>query len=166
MPPFYRQIACIATALAVITGYARADAAVLETVSPVSLQKVLGSGVSIGELVGDTILEGEIDGIFYSVFFYSCDGGPFDGAAKPTSECLSFEYRAYFEDFPDDGETIAAFNAAHHFGALWRDQLADDALALHLPVIVEGGVAEGNIRATLRWWRETLRAFTLFMENR
>ena len=66
----------------------------------------------------------------------------------------------------DDGETLAAFNASHHFGALWRDPLADEALALHMPVIVEGGVTEANIKATFRWWRETIRAFDRFMENR
>lgn len=166
MTRFYRLIVAAATALGIVSGHAAAETPVFETISPVQLQKTLGPMLALGEQGGDVVLEGEMDGVFFSVFFYNCDGGAFDGFAKPASECLSFEYRAYFSDYPDDGETLAAFNAAHHFGALWRDPLADEALALHMPVIVEGGVTEANIKATFRWWRETIRAFDTFMETR
>ena len=57
-----------------------------------------------------------------------------------------------------------AFNASHHYGALWRDDVGD--LALQLNVIVEGGVTTDNIRATFAWWREVLRSFDEFMEER
>ncbi|MEL7466693.1 MAG: YbjN domain-containing protein [Pseudomonadota bacterium] len=166
MSRFYRLFAAAATALAMSATLTTAETAVFSAISPVELQKTLGPALSIGDQGGDTVLEGEVDDVFFSIFFYNCDGGAFDGLAKPASACLSFEYRAYFDGYPDDGETLAAFNAAHHFGALWRDPLAEEALALHMPVIVEGGVTEANIKATFRWWRETIRAFDTFMETR
>ena len=171
MRSLYPFIAATALSLSVAGARADDEARIHRSITPERLATILGAGddrmaVTASEFDGDAILDGEAEGALYSIYFYNCGDGGFTTKAKMTSECLSYEYRAYFDDYPDDGETINAFNAGHHFGALWRDPKAGEALALHLPVVVEGGVTEANIRATYRWWRETLRAFVLFMEDR
>ncbi|MEL6794879.1 MAG: hypothetical protein AAFP78_15570, partial [Pseudomonadota bacterium] len=99
MARFYRLIAATATALVLSVAQTTADTAIFATISPEQLSKALGPDLSVGDQGGDAVLEGEVDGVYFSVFFYGCDGGAFDGFAKPGSECLSFEYRAYFEDY-------------------------------------------------------------------
>ena len=171
VPRLYLFASAVALALAVATASAEEQPAIHQGISPLTLQSLLAGEdgddtLTLADFNGDAILDGRVEGRLYSIYFYDCDGGDFLGSARPDSTCLSFEYRAYFDDYPDDGETMNAFNAGHHFGALWRDQSAGDALALHLNVVVEGGVTDANIRASFRWWRETVRAFNLFMEGR
>ena len=153
--------------------YASADAAertaaeVWLTISPRALAALIVSEGGEAEVqVGaeDTILGGVVDGTPYEVYFYDCDGGAFAGPATPDSACLSFEYRAYFEGYPDDGEIVNAYNDAYQYGGLWRDGSGD--LALQLNVIVEGGVTDANLGASFAWWRAVLASFHDFMEER
>lgn len=137
------------------------------SISPVELATILGGeegSLKLDDGVEDVTLDGEIDGKFYTIYFYECDGGGFADPARADSECLGFEYRAYFENYTSDSETVNAFNAAHHYGALWRDEDGD--LGLQFNVVVEGGITADNIRVTFAWWRAVLKSFDEFMEDR
>ena len=136
------------------------------SISPNQLGRILSGEmgqveVSTGE---DTTLAGNVDGKSYDVYFYECDDGGFAAPAQPDSACLGFEYRAIFEGYPSDGDTVNLFNNDYHYGALWRDNEGD--LSLQLNVIVEGGITEANIRITFAWWRGVLQSFDDFMAER
>ena len=74
---------------------------------------------------------------------------------------IGLELRAYFPGYPNDAELVNAWNNAHHYGALWRDDGED--LALQLNVIVEGGVTEANIKANYRWWLRVMQSIDEFL---
>ncbi|MEM7268021.1 MAG: YbjN domain-containing protein [Pseudomonadota bacterium] len=153
---------CVVAALLTSSG-ALADAVL--SVSPASLQKTLAiADLALDEGAGDATLSGALEGVPFAIYFYDCDGAGFTAPAAVDSKCRGFEYRAYFEGYPSDGETVNAWNDAHHYGALWRDEAGD--LALQLNVIVEGGVTEANLRATYRWWGEVLKSFQIFVGDR
>lgn len=179
--PSYRFAKRLATSLALAASAAPASLAPVaageagapdasgayhSSISPAGLAAILAAedgAIRIRE-GADASLAGEVDGAYYAVYFYDCDGAGFAAPAAPGSACLGFEYRANYEGLPSDDELVNAFNASHHYGALWRDDVGD--LALQLNVIVEGGVTTDNIRATFAWWREVLRSFDEFMEER
>lgn len=162
--PFYRFAP--AAAIALLSAEARA-ADLLTAVSPNEIRAIIaefGGEAEVVETDVDATVEGAIDGKVYSVLFYDCDGGAFDGPARPDSDCLGYEYRAYFTDFPNDAETINRFNADNHYGEMWRDEEGD--LVLQFNLVVEGGVSEDNIRAGFGWWRNVLTSFDDHMEER
>jgi len=144
-----------------------AAAELFETISPNQMVKLIDAekGMAALDQTGDdTTVDGRVDGVSYTIFFYQCDGGEFTAPAKPDSACLSFEYRAYFSDYPNDSDTVNQWNNDYHFGSLWRDDEGD--LALQLNVIVEGGVTDANLRATFAWWRAVIESFEEFMGER
>ena len=161
MTGFVRLLA-IAAALAA----APAQAEVYTTISPNQLAAILDAErgtAKVDEGEDDTTVTGLVDGTPYTIFFYECDGGEFTAPAKPDSACLGFEYRAYFDNFPSDLETVNQWNNDYHYGSLWRDEEGD--LALQLNVIVEGGVTEENLRVVFAWWRAVIESLHDFMEN-
>ncbi len=159
-----------AAAIVLIASGAPGQAATLyESLSPkqmlVLLETEKGSAeLDEGDGDGDTTVEGRVDGINYSIYFYECDGKEFTAAAGPNSKCLGFEYRAYFSDYTNDTDTVNAWNNEYHYGSLWRDDDGD--LALQLNVIVEGGITDANIRTTFAWWRAVVESFEDFMKER
>lgn len=160
--PFIR--AAIGAAVALLAGPAFAAQTVYETISPNQLLTVLsaeGGGFTLNQSEGDATVSGAVAGKSFDIYFYDCDGGGFVAPAQPDSACLGFEFRAYFEGYPNDAEVVNAWNNAHHYGALWRDD--DEDLALQLNVIVEGGVTETNIRANYRWWRRVMQSVDTFL---
>ena len=136
---------------------------VYEVISPVQLLKVLQAedrSITLNNSAGDATISGGVSGHPFDIYFYDCDGGGFVAPARPGSACLGFEFRAYFEGYPNDAEIVNAWNNAHHYGALWRDDGED--LALQLNVIVEGGVTEANIRSNYKWWRKVMPSLKQF----
>lgn len=124
------------------------------TISPNALIEVIRDEVDhvrVDTSGGDTTLEGAIDGTDFQVYFYECDGGDMASVAEPDSDCLGYEFRAYFPDYPTEVRRVNQWNADHHYGKLWVDDDGD--LALQINVVVEGGVAEDNALANLKWFR-------------
>ena len=168
---FYRLAAAAAiiwaaTAAGPATADVR-DGQYYSSVSPNELLSILtdeGGVLEVDETQGDTTLEGRVDGKTTSVYFYDCDGAGFTAPATPNSACLGYEFRAYFEGYPKDSDTINQFNAEYHYGKLWRD--SDDDLALNFTVLVEGGVTRSHIVASYKWWRDILEDFDNFMASR
>lgn len=160
-------IAAITTTLAAgFCGPSQA-ATLYESLSPKEMLTLLEAEIGTAELDesnGDTAVEGRVDGVNYSVYFFECDGKDFTAAARPDSACLGYEYRAYFGDFPNDTDTVNAWNNKYHYGTLWRDE--DGQLAVNLNVIVEGGITDANIRITFAWWRAVIESVEDFMRDR
>jgi hypothetical protein len=107
--------------------------------------------VRVDDSGGDTTLEGKIDGHAFQVYFYRCDGGDMASVAKPDSECLGYEFRAYFPGYPTDVERVNQWNADHHYGKLWVD--SDGDLAVQMQEIVEGGIKTDNVLQVLDWFK-------------
>jgi hypothetical protein len=157
------------TAMLVIpfSGKARAEtgtALVYTSISPQELLSLLEGEkgtVALDENEGDTTIEGRVNGTDYQIYFYECDGREFADLAQPTSQCLGFEYRAYYTGFQDDTETINNWNGNNHYGTLWRDEDGD--LALQFNTVVEGGITEANIRTGFQWWLAIIQSFDEFM---
>ena len=157
----------LAAAAAVLFAAGPVQAAVYDSISPNQLERLLAGEkgtIEVDPSEEDTTLDGRVDGVNYTVFFYECDGGDMKSPAKPDSACLGFEYRAYFTDYPSDSETVNEWNDDYHYGSLWRD--SDGDLALLLNVIVEGGITDENIRVTFSWWRAVIESFEDFMKDR
>lgn len=157
----------LAAAAAALLAAGPGQAAVYNSISPNQLEQVLAGEkgtLEVDPSGEDTTLDGRVDGVSYTVFFYDCDGGGMKAPAKPDSLCLGFEYRAYFNDYPNDSETVNEWNNDFHYGSLWRD--SDGDLALQLNVIVEGGITGDNIRVTFGWWRRVIESFEGFMKDR
>ena len=163
----FRVIALILGALAGPGSLSSAAAAELyETISPNQMLALMQGEKGSAELrtvEDDTTIEGRVDSLSYTVYFYECDGGEFVAPAKPDSACTGLEYRAYFNEYPSDSDTVNAWNAEHHFGKLWRDE--DDDLALNLTVTLEGGITDGNIRISFALWRTVLESLETFMSS-
>ena len=140
---------------------------VYTSISPNELLEILDSEKGTAKLNTsgeDTTLAGRVESVNYAVFFYQCDGGDMASLAKPNSQCLGYEFRAYFTgEYTQDVEVVNAYNAAEHYGLLWLDKDGD--LALQLNVIVEGGITLENIRATFTWWRVVLGSFENYMKD-
>ena len=139
---------------------------IYEAVSPKVVLDVLGpetGALRLNQSGGDTTLAGEIDGTPFEIYFYNCDGGGFVAPAQPDSACLGLEFRAYFDGYPNDAELVNAWNNAHHYGELWRDD--DEDLALQLNVIIEGGVTGANIKANYSWWRRVMQSLDDFLQE-
>lgn len=137
---------------------------VFEAISPAELLQILhaeDSAFKLNESEGDTTISGSAGAAPFDIYFYNCDGSGFVAPARPDSACLGFEFRAYFPGYPNDAEIVNAWNNAHHYGALWRDDGED--LALQLNVIVEGGVTEANIKANYRWWLRVMQSIDDFL---
>lgn len=149
---------------ALAAGAATETATVYTAMSPVEMLEILGAekgSIEIDTTQGDTTLEGRVNGTDYQVYFYECDGGALTDPAQPNSECLGYEFRAYYQGFPDDPEMINRWNGQHHYGAMWRDEDGD--LALQLNTVVEGGITEQNVRITFQWWLAVMDSFDDFM---
>ncbi len=160
--PFRRAVTAIL--LGLLAGPANASPTVFETISPKAALAILGpeaGELNLDDSNGDTTLTGRVDGRPFDIYFYDCDGGGFVGPARPDSACLGLEFRAYFEGYPNDVEIVNAWNNAHHYGALWRDD--DEDLALQLNVIIEGGVTDANIRSNYKWWRQVMKSLDEFL---
>ena len=156
--------AAMAAGAALFVWPACAASDVFSAISPTELLAVLkaeDASLRLNVSAGDATLTGAVDGAPYDIYFYDCDGGGFVAPAQPGSACLGFEFRAYFDGYPNDAEIVNAWNNAHHYGALWRDD--DEDLALQLNVIVEGGVTDANIRSNYRWWRKVMRSVDAFL---
>ena len=157
----------LAATAALLLAAGPGQAEVFNSISPNQLERVLAGEkgtITVDPSEEDTTLDGRVDGVGYTVFFYECDDGDMKSLAKPDSACLGFEYRAYFTDYPSDSETVNEWNNDYHYGSLWRD--SDGDLALQLNVIVEGGISDGNIRITFDWWRAVIESFESFMKDR
>lgn len=144
-----------------------AEAKTYQTISPEQMMEVLngaGGTVELDSTGGDTTVEGTVDGRNYQVYFYDCDGRGLTADAYPDSQCQGIEYRAYFEGYPKDSETINLFNDEHHYGTLWRD--FEDDMALQMNVIVDGGVTDANLLAVFSKFREAMEDFEIFMKDR
>ncbi len=156
--------AMISAAIGLLAAPALAAPIVYEAISPAEVLRILGaedSAFRLNESEGDATITGVAGITPFDIYFYDCDGGGFVAPAHPDSACLGFEFRAYFPGYPNDAEIINAWNNAHHYGALWRDDGED--LALQLNVIVEGGVTEANIKANYRWWLRVMRSIDEFL---
>ena len=156
--------AVIAAAACLVAGAAAAAPVVYEAISPLQLLKILkaeDASFRLNDSEGDATLSGAVDGQSFDIYFYNCDGAGFIAPAQPDSACLGIEFRTYFEGYPNDAEIINAWNNAHHYGALWRDD--DEDLALQLNVIIEGGVTDANIIANYQWWRRVVRSLDDFL---
>lgn len=156
--------AMMSMAMGLLAAPAYATPIVYETVSPVDVLQILhaeNSTLKLNHSEGDATIAGALGSVPFDIYFYDCDGGGFVAPARPDSACLGFEFRAYFPGYPNDAEIVNAWNNAHHYGALWRDDGED--LALQLNVIVEGGVTEANIRANYRWWLRVMKSIDEFL---
>ena len=156
--------AAMSAAFCLLTGAASAAPAVHQAISPLEVLKILkaeDASFRLNDSNGDTTVTGAVDGQAFDIYFYGCDGDGFVAPARPDSACLGIEFRAYFDGYPSDAEIVNAWNNAHHYGALWRDD--DEDLALQLNVIVEGGVTSDNIIANYRWWRRVMRSLDDFL---
>ncbi len=150
--------------LGLFASSADASPKVYETISPKAMLAILESeagALKLDDSDGDTTLSGRVDGRPFEIYFYDCDGGGFITPARPDSACLGIEFRAYYEGYPNDAEIVNAWNNAHHYGALWRDD--DEDLALQLNVIIEGGVTGANIRSNYKWWRQIMKSLDDFL---
>ncbi|MGB0506846.1 MAG: YbjN domain-containing protein [Pikeienuella sp.] len=161
-----RILIAAALQLAVLsTGAIAGSGDLYRSISPNQLLNILSSErgrIDIDETESDTTLEGRVAGADYSVYFYECDGAGFTDPARPNSECLGFEYRAYFSGFGKDLATVNQWNIDYHYGSLWQD---GDDLVLQLNVVVEGGITEENIGITFLWWKAVIDSFYDFMEQ-
>lgn len=156
--------AVIAAVLSLVAGAGAAAPVVYEAISPLEVLKILkaqDASFRLNDSEGDVTLSGVAGGQPYDIYFYNCDGGGFIAPARQNSACLGLEFRTYFKGYPSDAEIINAWNNAHHYGALWRDD--DEDLALQLNVIVEGGVTEANIIANYRWWLRVMQSLDDFL---
>lgn len=156
--------AMMSVAACVLATPTLAAATVYEAISPNALLQILqteDSAFALNDSEGDATIAGAVGGASFDIYFYGCDGGDFVAPARPDSDCLGFEFRAYFPGYPNDAEIVNAWNNAHHYGALWRDDNED--LALQLNVIVEGGVTEANIKANYRWWLRVMNSIDEFL---
>lgn len=156
--------ALISAAAGLLSTPALAGPTVYEAISPAEVLSILraeDSAFKLNDSEGDATITGASGGKPFDIYFYDCDGGGFVSPARPDSNCLGFEFRAYFPGYPNDAEIVNAWNNAHHYGALWRDDGED--LALQLNVIVEGGVTEANIRANYRWWSRVMKSIDEFL---
>lgn len=156
--------AMISAVTALFAAPSMAAPVVYEAISPAEVLQILRSDDStfkLNDSGGDATIAGSVGVTPFDIYFYDCDGGGFVAPARPNSACLGFEFRAYFPGYPNDAEIVNAWNNAHHYGALWRDDGED--LALQLNVIVEGGVTEANIRANYRWWLRVMKSIDEFL---
>ena len=159
-----RRRAAMSAAACLLASAAAAAPVVYKAISPTDVLHILkaeDAGLRLNDSEGDTTVTGAVDGKPFDIYFYDCDGDGFIAPARPDSACLGFEFRAYFDGYPSDAEIVNAWNNAHHYGALWRDD--DEDLALQLNVIVEGGVTDANIIANYRWWRRVMRSLDDFL---
>lgn len=156
--------AMIAAAACLFAAPSLAAPVVYETISPTEVLQILrteNSAFKLNDSAGDATISGVAGATPFDIYFYNCDGSGFIAPARPDSACLGLEFRAYFPGYPNDAEIVNAWNNAHHYGALWRDDGED--LALQLNVIVEGGVTEANIRANYRWWLRVMQSIDEFL---
>lgn len=156
--------ALISAATGLLAAPAIAAPIVYEAISPAEVLQILRTedgAFKLNDSEGDATITGGVGAVPFDIYFYDCDGGGFVALARPDSACLGFEFRAYFPGYPNDAEIVNAWNNAHHYGALWRDD--DEDLALQLNVIVEGGVTEANIRANYRWWLRVMNSIDEFL---
>ena len=154
----------ISAAACLLAAPALAAPTVYEAISPAEVLRILqaeDASFKLNDSEGDATIAGTVGATPFDIYFYDCDGGGFVAPARPTSACLGFEFRAYFPGYPNDAEIVNAWNNAHHYGALWRDDGED--LALQLNVIVEGGVTEANIKANYRWWIRVVKSLDEFL---
>ena len=101
--------------------------------------------------VGDPMITGAIDGINYTLLFYSCN------AAAP-KQCLELQFHGEFSfNQPVTLEMINTYNTNNRFGQAFLDSAGR--VNLDMSATLEGGVTRQHIIEVIHWWQNALTKF-------
>ena len=147
--------AALATVLAAILAAPASHAG--ETIDATDPARVLAVVRGLGEAsmtrdsMGDPLIEGQLDGKEYRLYFYDC---------SENRDCKSLMFHAAWEAEDLTGEAMADWNREKRFGKAYIDE--DGRAALEMNVNLRGGVTLANLDDTLDWWRLVLAEFPDF----
>lgn len=117
----------------------------------VQIALVYGSASLIGDVHGDPIVQGEIAGVDYEIFFYGCE----DSRA-----CKSVMFRAVWTNNTAPTEDVMRWNREKRFGKAYLDRRGN--LVVEMNVNLDYGVTAENLVDTFDWWRTVLLNFVEF----
>ena len=150
------RAAALATALCAASAGVAAAEDMLDATKVDAIRDVL-SGWGSAELDkdpdGDPLVRGRIEGVAYSLVFYSC--------GVDSSGCKNVTFMAYFERGEATVDLMNAWNSSRRFGKAFIDPDGD--LALSMSVNLDGGVSRKNFDDTVDWWRAATSDFQSFM---
>jgi hypothetical protein len=147
--------AALATVLAAVlaTPAARAGATI-DATDPawvLAAARDLGDASMTRDSMGDPLIEGQLDGKDYRLYFYNC---------SENRDCRSLMFFAAWEAEDLTDAAMADWNREKRFGKAYIDE--DGRAAVEMNVNLHGGVTLANLGDTLGWWRRVLVEFSDF----
>jgi hypothetical protein len=138
-------------------GPAVADPGVPEAYNAVSGPEVAsvltdaGFATQLGkDTQGNPMIDGDIGGYKYRIFFYGCTAG---------AGCGDLQFHAVFNnDSNVTDDKINAYNRDNRFGQAYFQQ--DGSIGLDMSATVRGGISPDHLKAVIAWWKTTLTQFS------
>ncbi len=143
--------AALATVLAAPASHAGETIDATEPALVLAAARDLGDASMTRDSMGDPLIEGQLDGKEYRLYFYDC---------SENRDCKSLMFSAIWEAEELTDEMMADWNREKRFGKAYIDE--DGRAALEMNVNLRGGATLANLGDTLDWWRLILAEFSDF----
>lgn len=148
------RAAAIAAAL-ILTPAAASAQQIYESVTGDDLVEILTEVGYTAELgvdnVGEPMINGQIEGVAYTLFFYRCND-------ETPKQCLDLQFNSEFAfQKPVTLEMVNAYNTNNRFGQAYIDK--DGRTSLDMSVTVQGGLTRQAIKENIDWWKVALTSF-------
>lgn len=117
----------------------------------VEIAALYGSATLADDAHGDPLLQGEIDGVGYEIFFYGCENA---------RDCRNVMFRAVWESNDATTGDVMRWNQEKRFGKAYLDVQGN--LVIEMNVNLDFGVSAENLSDTFDWWRVVLGDFVGF----
>lgn len=110
-----------------------------------------GSAELTEDTVGDPLVNGRIEGVKYSIFFYDCTEG---------QSCRTLMFRSTWAADVSSVDRVNEWNRENRFGRAYVDE--DGEIVLEMDVNLFAGVTFDNFDDTVDWWRFAMTSFEDF----
>lgn len=143
-------IVAVMTAVQLVPAPARAELiGAGDLAKIVALARSYGSAEASTDDNGDPMIEGEVEGILYSVFFYGCTGG---------KACREIQFRASWDTGRSRSiEEMNEWNRTRRFGKAYLDDEGEP--VIEMLINLHAGVSHENLDDSFDWWRVVVVSF-------
>jgi len=132
-------------------------ATMIDATNPAAIVDMLewyGDATLKADEEGDPLIEGEIDGISYDVYFYSCKDG---------KNCQRIQFRASWDDSGKNSfKYINDWNRKKVFGKAYKR--IDGDVVVEMPVLLNHGVSEENLDNVIGLWSTVMKEFRDYLK--
>jgi hypothetical protein len=146
----------VLTVCVVILGTEASAQSLIDATDPDEIRN-LASGYGSASLTtasDDTpMISGRIDGTAYSIYFYGC---------KDAKNCRSIQFSSSWQGNVTT-DAVSEWNRTKRFGSAYIE--SDGDTGLQWDVNLYAGVSRENLDDTIDWWRVTLKAFEIFLNE-